>query len=396
MNGSNAGRWLLRTLIVVALAAAAAFAWYATRPAPVAVVLAAAETGRVETTVANTRAGSVSACRRAKLATPLGGRIDKLAVHKGDRVKQGQLLIELWNDDLVARERVSVEQLKTARAHQGEACVLADIAVRAAARTRQLRDKGFVSEENVDRAENEAKAKQAVCESTRMQVQEAEARISASRADTARTVMRAPFEGIVAEVNGEVGEFLTPSPPGIPTLPAIDLIDDSCLYVTAPIDEVDAAQLRVGMAGRITLDAYRGTHFPGKVRRIAPYVLALEKQARTVEVEVEFDAPGEVRHLLVGYSADIEIVVVARDGVLRIATAALMPGNRVMVLSPEGTLEERRVEAGLSNWELTEIRSGLRQGERVVASLERAGVRAGAHASEETKAESKAAAAPGK
>jgi HlyD family secretion protein len=249
-----------------------------------------------------------------------------------------------------------------------------------------LRDKGFVSEENVDRVESEAKAKQAACESTRMQVQEGQARISASRADTARTVMRAPFDGIVAEVNGEVGEYLTPSPPGIPTLPAIDLIDDSCLYVSAPIDEVDAAQLKVGMPGRITLDAYRGKHFPGKLRRIAPYVLALEKQARTVEVEVEFDSPAEVRHLLVGYSADIEVVVAARDGVLRIPTAALMPGNRVLVLSPAGMLEERRVDTGLANWEFTEIRSGLKQGERVVASLERAGVKAGARAIEEAKA----------
>jgi len=396
MNGSNASRWLLRALIVIVLMAAAAYAWHATRPAPVAMVLAEAQTGRVETTVANTRAGSVSACRRAKLATPLGGRIEKLAVREGDRVKQGQLLLVLWNDDLLARERVSREQLDSASARVREACLLADNALREAARTRQLRDKGFVSEDRVDRAESEAKARQAGCDSARSQGKEAEARISASRADTARTVMRAPFAGIVAEVNGEVGEYLTPSPPGIPTLPAVDLIDDSCLYVTAPIDEVDAAHLTLGMSGRITLDAYRGKHFPGKLRRIAPYVLALEKQARTVEIEVAFDSPGEVRHLLVGYSADVEVVVAARDAVLRIPTAALMPGNRVMVLSPEGLLQERRVEAGLSNWEFTEIKSGLSRGERVVASLERAGVKAGARAIEEAKAEAKAAGAPGR
>ena len=392
MNGSNASRWLLRALIAAVLAAAAVFAWQATRPAPVAVVLAAAETGRVETTVANTRAGSVSACRRAKLATPLGGRIEKLAVREGDRVKAGQLLLVLWNDDLLARERVSREQLDSAGARVREACLVADIALREAARTRQLRDRGFVSEERVDRAESEAKARQAGCDSARSQSREAEARISASRADTARTVMRAPFAGIIAEVNGEVGEYLTPSPPGIPTLPAVDLIDDSCLYVTAPIDEVDAAQLKLGMSGRITLDAYRGKHFSGKLRRIAPYVLAIEKQARTVEIEVAFDSPGEVRHLLVGYSADIEVVVAARDAVLRLPTAALMPGNRVMVLAPEGLLQERRIETGLSNWEFTEIKSGLSQGERVVASLERAGVKAGARAIEEAKP----AAAPSK
>jgi HlyD family secretion protein len=306
-------------------------------------------------------------------------------VREGDRVKKGQLLIELWNEDLVARERVAGEQQQTARAHQREACAIADIAARAAARTRQLQAQGFVSEDAVDRAVSEADAKQAACAAAGAQVQEAEARVGASRADTARTVVRAPFDGIVAEVNGEVGEFLTPSPPGIPTLPAIDLIDDSCLYVSAPIDEVDAAQLRVGMPGRITLDAYRGRQFPGKVRRIAPYVLALEKQARTVEVEVEFDVPGDARHLLVGYSADIEVVVAGRDNVLRVPTTAIQPGSRVLVLAGE-VLEERTVETGLSNWEFTEVRSGLQRGERVVTSLERPGVAAGARARGEASA----------
>ncbi|MBZ0143713.1 MAG: efflux RND transporter periplasmic adaptor subunit [Rhodocyclaceae bacterium] len=325
---------LLRRSLVAAvvIAVLAGLTFYMTRPKPVAVLVAAVEPGRVEATVANTRAGSVEACRRAKLAPPLGGRIDKLLVRAGDRVKTGQVLVELWNDDLAARERISVEQLQSARARVNEACLLAD---------------------------------------------------------TARTVVKAPFDGIVAEVNGEVGEYLTPSPPGIPTLPAVDLIDDSCLYVSAPIDEVDAAQLKIGMAGRISLDAYRGRHFGGKLRRIAPYVLALEKQARTVEVEVEFDTPGEARHLLVGYSADIEVVVDARDGALRIPTTALMPGSRVLLLNADGLLEERKIEAGLSNWEFTEVKGGLARGDRVVTSLEREGVKAGAQAAAEEKPASK-------
>lgn len=380
-----------RLLAVLILAALAYAVWQWTRPKPIAVVTAVVEPGRVENTVANTRAGSVSACRRAKLAPPLGGRIEKLAVREGDRVQAGQLLLELWNDDLLARERVAREQLQTARSHVNEACLVAAAAARDAARTRQLRDKGFVSEERVDRAESESQAKQAACDSARTQVAEAGARISASRADTARTVVRAPFAGIVAEVNGEVGEFLTPSPPGIPTLPAIDLIDDACLYVTAPIDEVDAARLKIGMSGRITLDAYRGRSFAGKLRRIAPYVLALEKQARTVEVEVEFDVPGEARHLLVGYSADVEVIVEARDNVLRVPTSALMPGNRVLLLGADGRLAERAVEVGLTNWEFSEVKSGLERGARVVTSLERAGVKAGAHATEEARPASAAA-----
>ena len=373
---------LLLLLVVVALVAAAAV--FLTRPKPVTVVVAQADLGRVETTVANTRAGSVAACRRAKLAPPAGGRIESLKVHKGDRVRAGDLLLTLWNDDLAARESVAREQLQTAKAHQREVCAVAAAATRDAKRARELRGRGFVSQEAVERAEAEATAKQAACESGGAQVGEADARILASRADTARTVLRAPFAGIVAEVNGELGEYLTPSPPGIPTLPAVDLIDDSCLYVSAPIDEVDAAQLALGMPGRITLDAYRGKHFAGHVRRIAPYVLAVEKQARTVEVEVEFEQPQETKALLVGYSADIEVVVKSRDGVLRIPTPALMPGNRVLVVDG-GKLAERKIETGLANWEYTEVASGLARGEQVVTSLEREGVKAGAAAVAERK-----------
>ena len=145
----------------------------------------------------------------------------------------------------------------------------------------------------------------------------------------------------------------------------------------------------MGLSGRITLDAYRDRHFSGKVRRIAPYVLALEKQARTVEVEVEFDNPGDIRHLLVGYSADIEVVVDTRDNVLRIPTTALMPGSRVLVLTEAGMLEERKIETGLTNWEFTEAKSGIERGARVVTSLERAGVKAGVRAVAEEKPETK-------
>ncbi len=383
---AQSGRLAVRVAIVlIVVAGAAAAAWLATRPKPVLVAVAEADIGRVETTVANTRAGSVSACRRAKLAPPAGGRIEKLSVRKGDRVANGQVLLTLWNQDLSAREHVAREQLGTAKAKVREACELASAAAGEARRARELMAQNFISKERVERADAEAASRQAGCDSARTQVLEADARIEASRADTDRTVLRAPFAGIVAEVNGELGEYLTPSPPGIPTLPAVDLIDDSCIYVSAPIDEVDAAQLKVPMTGRITLDAYRGKHFSGKLRRIAPYVLALEKQARTVEVEVEFDNPGEAKHLLVGYSADIEIVVTGHDNVVRIPTPALMPGNRVLLLGSSGKLESKPLETGLSNWEFTEVKTGLNRGDRVVTSLEREGVKAGALAAVEQK-----------
>jgi HlyD family secretion protein len=197
-----------------------------------------------------------------------------------------------------------------------------------------------------------------------------------------RTVLVAPFDGTVAKIVGEVGEYSTPSPPGVAMPPAIDLIDETCLYVKAPMDEVDAPKVSVGQVVRITLDALPGKSFPGKVRRVAPYVTAVEKQARTVEVEGTFDDPKATGRLLVGYSADVEVILDVRRDVLRVPTSALLQGGRVLLLQ-EGQLVERAVKTGLANWEHTEVTQGLQGEERIVTSLDRAGVKAGAAAVEE-------------
>ena len=83
--------------------------------------------------------------------------------------------------------------------------------------------------------------------------------------------------------------------------------------------------------------------------------------------------------MLVGYSADLEVILVVRDNVVRVPTSALLEGGRVLAARADGTLEERKIKAGLANWEYTEVLEGLAAGDRVVTSLEREGVKAGAH-----------------
>jgi HlyD family secretion protein len=244
-------------------------------------------------------------------------------------------------------------------------------------RSQELKEQGFISPQMLDRAVSDSASRKASCEAARGDIEQSKSRIALARAGLERMVLRAPFDGVVADISGELGEYATPSPPGILTIPAIDLIDDSCMYVSAPIDEVDAAKLKVGQRSRITLDAIKGRTFSGKVRRIAPYVLDLEKQARTVEVEVEFDKLAEKDNLLVGYSADVEIIHDVRNNVLRIPTQTLLEGNRVLLFGSNGVLEERKVTTGLSNWEHAEVVSGLAEGDQIVASLDRAGVKAG-------------------
>jgi HlyD family secretion protein len=371
----------LRRFVItgILLAIGAGLGWYWAKPKPLLVRLQTVEYGQVQATVANTRAGTVKACRRAKLSPAMGGLIADLPVKRGDHVKTGQLLLELWNHDLTAQIKLAERQADETAARATEACVNAKVARREAERQVKLHKQHLASEDQVERAVGQAEANEAACNAARESVRVAKAQVTVNQELLDRTVLNAPFDGTVAEINGELGEYVTPSPPGIPTPPAIDLVDNSCLYISAPIDEVDAPAVKVGMPARITLDAFPGETFEGRVRRIAPYVLEVEKQARTVEVEGDFTNPEEYARLLAGYSADLEIVLDSRDHVLRIPTEAVLEGKRVLVYQPDDSLlHSRDIETGLSNWKLTEVRAGLSEGEQVVVSVDREGVEAGA------------------
>jgi HlyD family secretion protein len=357
----------------VVIAAAAVVVWLS-RPKPIEVETARAGMGDVAETVTNTRAGTVKACRRARLAPPMGGQIATLPVRKGDHVREGQVLLELWNDDLRAAAELSRRDLLATRARADQACVTAQVSRRDAERIAQLLERKLVAADAVDRAVGQAESNEAACRAAKEGIKVAEARVAEADANLERTILRAPFDGIVAEINGELGEFVTPSPVGIPTPPAVDVVDITCLYVTAPIDEVDAPRVREGMSARVTLDAFRDRTFPAHVRRVAPYVLDLEKQARTVEVEAELEKQEGVE-LLPGYSADVEVIVEEHPGVLRIPTRALLEGKYVYLFDAKaGRVRKRELRTGLGNWEYTEVLDGLQEGDQVVTSIDRAGL----------------------
>jgi len=347
-------------------------ALWLSRPEPIPVEVVEVGRGAVAETVTNTRAGTVKACQRAKLAPPAGGQIARLPVKKGDRVEAGQVLLELWNDDIRAQLAVAERDAAASRARREESCVSARVARRESNRLATLVERKLVSTELAERAEGEADAREAACRAATAQVSVSESRIDAARATLERTLLRAPFAGTVAEINGEIGEFVTPSPVGIPTPPAVDVVDSSCIYITAPIDEVDAPRVREGMPARVTLDAFRDRSFKAHVRRVAPYVIDTEKQARTVEVEAEIDELGDAL-LLPGYSADVEVILAERADVLRVPTRALIEGKRVYVLE-DGTVRSREVTTGIGNWEFTEVTAGIDAGARVVVSIDREGL----------------------
>ena len=370
-------RRLLIVLVLLALAVGGGV--WALRPRPVRVAARTVERGLVESTVANTRAGTVKACRRSRLAPAIGGQLARLAVREGDRVEAGAVLLELWNDDLRAQLALARSEHAAAEARSKEACVVARQAEREVERQKNLHAQGITQDQEFERYESDAEARRAACEAMQAAAAVSAAQITVAQAALERTILLAPFAGIVAEVEAELGEFVTPSPPGIPMPPAIDLIEQDCTYIDAPIDEVDAARVRVGMTARVTLDAYSGVEFEGRVERVAAYVLDREKQARTVSIEVRLGETTSDRVLLPGYSADVEVLVESRPDTLRVPTECVRDGDRVLVLAGD-VLEERLIRTGVANWRFTEVLEGLAEGDRVVTSLDREGVVAGARA----------------
>ena len=352
---------------------------YFTREQPIQVTVKPVERGLVESTVANTRAGTVKARNRADLTPPIGGQIATLNVRKADHVKAGQVLLTLWNKDLEAEKQLAESEVAAAEATVRERCLLADLAERQAKRQKDLMKTRSTSASNYDEALSAAQAQRAACVAAQARRSVSEARVEATKATIERTVLTAPFDGIVAEVNGEIGEYLTPSPPGIATLPAIDLINMDSLYVAAPIDEIDAAQIRTGMAVRISLDAFPKQFFPGHIHSISPYVLEVAKQARTVEIEANFAQEQAPANLLAGYSADVEIIIAAQNDCIRIPSEALMVNDTVYLLDETTSrIKKIQVDKGLSNWKYTQVLTGLTTGQQVITSIDRKGLKDGA------------------
>jgi HlyD family secretion protein len=368
---------ILAALVFLVIAArATVFA-----PAPVEVRVVVAEKGRVEETVTNSRAGTVKARRRAKLAPEIGGRVASLPRRRGDHVKAGDLLLRIDAALQRARFALAEDERKASEAQRDQACLASERAGRDRERTRKLAADGLVSADVLDRVESEARTTEAACRAAAAAADRAASAVGLAKAELNQTVLRAPFDGIVADVFVEEGEWTTPSIPALPIPPAVDLIDQRSLYVSAPMDEVDSARIRQGLPARVTVDSHPGRHFAAHVVEVAPYVADQLEQNRTVEIELEMDDPKDTAALLPGTSADAEVTLSAREGALRVPTASLLEGGKVLLLA-EGRLVERALEIGLRNWDFTEVTGGLQEGERVVVSLDRPEVKAGVRARE--------------
>jgi RND family efflux transporter MFP subunit len=359
-------------LALFAVAAGGGVYWQATREVPaIPITAATVERGSVRDFVTSVAAGRVAGKQEAAIRADFAGKVLVLHHRRGDVVAAGEPLVtydpaELEDRVRVAESAVLVARAQLRQAQQGSANMETNLV-----RTRRLAASGALGTAQLDDLEGQAKTLARTVEAARAAIAQAAANVELSRTALTRAVVRAPFAGTVLATRVEVGETTAPG------APLVDFADVSTLHVDAEVDEADLGRLRVGLAADISLDAFPGERIRGQLADIAPSVARDPRGGRSVAVEVALPADARLR---VGMSADVDVIVAVQESALFVPPNAVLGrgAERSVFVVDKGIAHKRPVEVGISTWEAVEIRSGVAEGDAVVASLSSGAVTDGA------------------
>lgn len=355
--------------------------------------------GRVEEITAAVSAGTVKSTQEAVLSTETGGRVSELLVREGSAVRKGDVLARIVDPELtrqseasLAEERQARDALLQAEAKRQEAAIRvraekgrAENNLRKAKddyrRTEELFRRGIVSRSELETAatllgnteeeiriaaagEETLRALDREIDVLRGRVEAARARTAALTARRSKLTITAPFPGVITKKSCEIGESKLPGGP------LLTLADPSSAYVEAQIDEADAAKVRVGQTARLVPEAFRGEKFTGRISEVRPTVEVSREVSRANTIAIALvSSPKPLR---LGMSVDVEILTGGVDNVTFVPSAAVMEreAKKFVYVVSGGKAVRRDVTVGISNWDRTEILTGISPGEDVVTSLE--------------------------
>jgi HlyD family secretion protein len=321
--------------------------------------------GCVEKIVTNSRAGMVEANKRSKISTEISGKLLKLHVKEGDRVKKGDLLFEMDAEALLLEEKSRLALLNMTRARLQEASANLKKAAGDLKRSQKLIASEQVSLEELESHQVHYEASLAAREAAVSEVKDAEVLLASATLSCRKCRVRAPFSGIISERFRYVGEWIIA---GEAVLEVVDVAD---LKVLFDIDEIDIGLLQEGLRVRVLFDPWKNQFFSGKVVRLSPALLTEEKQNRTLEIEVRLDAYDTQKYRLIpGLSADVEVIIEKMENALRIPRHALFEDDQVYLVE-EGVLHVKKVTTGLKNWRFVEVLAGIKEGDRLALSIDR-------------------------
>jgi len=337
----------------------------ATPAAPVAPRVSVAKAVSVDAGRQLTLPAALAANQQTLVYARASGYVSRWLVDIGDRVKKGQLLLQLDTPELdqqLAQSRASLLQTIAALA-QAEAN--REYAYVTARREQELFTKLLISAQENDQAQTQAAVWNA-------NVNAAKANVAAQRANVAQLVQLVSFGKVYAPYNGTITRRLvdvgTLVNAGAGTNAAalfeIAATDPMQAYVDVP--QVFAPSVRVGAEARIAVRNFRGRVFTGRITRTAG---ALDPASRTLRTEV--DLPNPKGELLSGMYVEVSLDVAVSHQVVRVPSSAIIADSRgvhVAVVDGSGKVHLVAVTTGLDNGNTIEVVAGLSGGEQVIAA----------------------------
>jgi HlyD family secretion protein len=340
--------------------------------------------------------GKIQPITKVEVKSKASGIVEKLYVDINYRVKKGQELAQLDQQEIVAQVEAQRAQLASAEANVGtyEANIEQD-KVNAAApdlpmykvtldRNLEMQKEGIVSRQTLDDANREYQAALTRRDSSKAQIGVDTAKLKQARAQVLQsqaslkqleeqlgyTTIVAPMDGVILSRDVEIGDAVS----SILVLGSTATLvmtegDVNEVYVDGKVDEADIAHVYMGQPARIKVESFRDRTFNGKVTKISP--MGVEKDnVTTFEVRVSINNPnGELKALM---TANAEILLDEHKGVLTVPENAVTYDNQknASVEIPDKSQKDgtRKVPitVGLSNGSVTEITSGLKEGDPVV------------------------------
>jgi HlyD family secretion protein len=305
-----------------------------------------------------TASGYVVAQQKAAVASKGTGRLEYLGVQEGDRVKKGQLIGRLEDQDVMAALARAIADLQLAKADSEDAH-------RTFERQKALFASGLTSKAELEGTE--ARFKRVLAS-----IMSAKASVSSAEVALENTRIRAPFDGTVLTKNADVGEVVAPFGAASNSRGAVvSMADMSSLEVEADVSESNITRVKIGQPTEIVLDAYPEIRYQGFVSKIVP---TADRAKATVLTKVRFKERDE--RVLPEMSAKVTFLSKELDKATSTAPPKLtVPlsavvnrnGADVVLLVREGTLTEMPVKTGERIGARVEIREGVVQGDQVVA-----------------------------
>lgn len=304
-----------------------------------------------------TASGYVVAQRQAAVSSKATGRLEYIGVVEGDKVKEGQIIARLENSDIAAELERTKANLALAKAESTEVALFYN-------RQKKLYQDKLISNSEFETAEARYQKAIAGVESNRAEVKAAEVAFE-------NTLIRAPFNGTVLTKSAEIGEMVAPFAAASSSRGAVVTIADmNSLEVEADVAEANIERVKAGQPCEITLDAYPDTRYPGKVAKIVP---TADRARATVLVKIAFLKRDQ--RVLPEMSAKVNFLPeTAQVSLENQAVMVAVPNSAVtnrngvkMVFILEGnTAKSVPVVTGRVLGDLTEIKEGIKPGDRVV------------------------------